>query len=86
MLYIPAIGWDIKDVIDIKTNIMEKAAGKFSMPTLSIANTDIRARKEAGNAATTPAYTAINVKVSNSGDINANTPPTNIQTTNIYFF
>jgi hypothetical protein len=86
MLYLPAIGWDTKEEIDIKTNMMEKAAGKFSMPTLSIANTDIRARKEAGNAATTPAYTAINVKVPNSGDIKANTPPINMQTTNIYFF
>jgi hypothetical protein len=42
MLHLPAIGWQIKDGIDIKTNMIEKAAGKFSMPALSIANTGIK--------------------------------------------
>jgi hypothetical protein len=86
MLYLPAIGRQIKVGIDVKTKMIERAAGKLSMPTLSIANTDIRARYDAGNAPATPAYTTINVKESNSGDINAKTPPRNIQTTNIYFF
>lgn len=79
------IGW-LTDAPRARHNEMRPNAGvKFSSPTTSMTNTDIKLQKDPGNIPTIAAYMAINMKLSKYGATNAAIALINILIRKIFF-